>query len=73
MPHVDQDLLEGVSGRFGGGPLAAFAERGLELGALRSERRLATEADARALALDPLAPPGLAALVPGGLRRRPSR
>jgi hypothetical protein len=73
VPHVDQDLLEGVSGRFGGGPLAAFAERGLELGALRSERRLATEADARALALDPPAPPGFAALVPGGLRRRPSR
>jgi hypothetical protein len=36
---------------------------GLLLGLLRSERRLATGADARALALDPFVPPDLAALL----------
>ena len=46
--------------------LGAFAERGVTLGMLRHERRLASAGDVRALAIDPLAPADLAAL----LRRR---
>jgi hypothetical protein len=53
--------------------LSAFAERGLSLGMVRHERRLASAADARALAIDPLAPPDLAALVRGRLRGLPDR
>jgi len=55
---ADPDLLE-----LAGGSLQALMavahERGLDLAAGRHERRLATAADARALALDPLAPPEL--------------
>jgi hypothetical protein len=40
---------------------------------LRHERRLASAADARALAIDPSAPPELAALVRGRLREPPRR
>jgi hypothetical protein len=43
--------------------MAAAAERGLGVAMVRHERRLASAADARALALDPLAPPALAALL----------
>ena len=43
--------------------VAALAERGMALGMLRAERRLVSAADARALALDPLAPPELARLL----------
>ena len=39
--------------------VAAFAERGTALGLLRAERRLSSAADARAMALDPLAPSDL--------------
>jgi hypothetical protein len=62
-PSADSDFLELVGASFAGGVLTAFAERGLTLGMLRHERRLATAADARALAIDPLAPPDLAALL----------
>ena len=68
-PRVDDELLELVAAGFAGGMLQAFAERGLELGILRSERRLASIADAQALALDPLAPAALAAIVRRGLGR----
>ena len=40
--------------------VAALTKRGTALGMLRAERRLASAADARAMALDPLAPPELA-------------
>jgi hypothetical protein len=56
-----------------GGLLTAFVDRSLTVGMLRHERRLASAADARALALDPLAPADLAVLVrerlPGPPRR----
>ncbi|MEN3280709.1 MAG: hypothetical protein V7607_1849, partial [Solirubrobacteraceae bacterium] len=67
VPDVDSELADMVEGSFGGGVLTAFAERGLTLGMVRHERRLASAADARALAIDPLAPADLAALVRGGL------
>jgi hypothetical protein len=68
VPDVDSESAQLVEGSFGGGVLTAFAERGLTLGMVRHERRLASAADARALAMDPLAPPDLAALVRGSLR-----
>lgn len=43
--------------------MAAAGERGLAVAMIRHERRLASAADARALALDPLAPEPLAALL----------
>jgi hypothetical protein len=73
VPRPDSELLGLVDGAFGGGVLAAFAERGLTLGMLRHERRLASAADARALAIDPLAPPDLAALVSASLREPDDR
>ena len=49
----------------------AVAARGGTLGMLRSERRLASAADAAALAIDPLTPPELAAeLTPLAARLR---
>ncbi len=51
--------------------MAVAAERGLSMAMLRAERRLVTPADARSLALDPLAPAGLVAQL-GNLRPRPS-
>jgi hypothetical protein len=63
VPDIDSDVTELVEGAFGGGVLAAFAERGLSLGMVRHERRLATAADARALAIDPAAPSDLTGLL----------
>ena len=63
VPRPDPALLALVERSLDGGLLGAFAERGVTLGMLRHERRLASAADARALAIDPLAPPDLAALV----------
>jgi hypothetical protein len=65
LPRLDDDLLELAAGGFSGGILPAFGERGLTLGMLAHHRRLATAADARAFALDPLTPPDLAALLSG--------
>lgn len=67
----DPALVELLPGPFE--PLfAAAVERGLELSMIRHERRLVSAGDARALALDPLAPPALVAelgwLRPGALR-----
>jgi len=63
VPRLDHELLALVEASYRDGVLAAFAERGLVLGLLRHERRLASAADARALAIDPRAPAELAALV----------
>jgi hypothetical protein len=63
VPRLDHELLALVEGTYRDGVLAAFAQRGLILGLLRHERRLASAADARALAIDPRAPADLAALV----------
>ncbi|HKE79082.1 MAG TPA: hypothetical protein VKB54_07225 [Solirubrobacteraceae bacterium] len=73
VPRLDADLLALVEETFAGGVLTAFAERGLTIGMLRHERRLASAADARALAIDPLAPPDLAALVRGRMPMPPQR
>jgi hypothetical protein len=73
VPRPDPRLLELVEAGFEDGVLGAFAGRGLELGLLRSERRLTSAADARALALDPLAPPELADPIRGRLRARAVR
>jgi hypothetical protein len=72
-PSVDSELLELVGASFRDGVLTAFAERGLTLGMLRHERRLASAADARALAIDPLAPADLAALLRERLPGPPHR
>jgi hypothetical protein len=69
LPRFDDDLLELAVAGFTGGILPAFGERGVTLGMLAHHRRLATVADARAFALDPLTPPDLAALL-GGARSR---
>jgi hypothetical protein len=63
VPRLDDDLLELAAAGFSGGILPAFGERGLTLGMLAHHRRLATAADARAFALDPLTPPDLAELL----------
>jgi hypothetical protein len=73
VPRPDPGLMALVERSLGGGVLGAFAERGVTLGMLRHERRLASAADARALAIDPLAPADLAALVRGRLREPPRR
>jgi hypothetical protein len=73
VPRLDPELLAFVEGTYREGILSAFAGRDVVLGMLRHERRLASAADARALALDPLAPPDLAALVRGRLGEPPRR
>ena len=73
LARLDVDLLALVERSFDGGVLGAFAERGVTLGMLRHERRLASAGDARALAIDPLAPSDLAALVRGRLPEPPRR
>jgi hypothetical protein len=73
VPRPDPDLMALVERSLDGGVLGAFAERGITLGMLRHERRLASAGDARALAIDPLAPSDLAALVRGRLREPPRR
>ena len=73
VPRPDPELLALAERALDGGVLGAFAEGGITLGMLRHERRLASAGDARALAIDPLAPPELAALVRGPLREPPRR
>jgi hypothetical protein len=73
VPRPDAGLLGLVEETFAGGVLTAFAQRGLTIGMLRHERRLASAADARALAIDPLAPAELAALVRARLPTPPHR
>ncbi len=73
VPRSDSELLELVEGSFRDGILGAFGQRGLTLGLLRHERRLTSAADARAMAIDPLAPADLEALVRGSLGEPPRR
>jgi hypothetical protein len=73
VARMAPELLALAEGSFRDGVLAAFADRGLVLGMLRHERRLASAADARALAIDPRAPADLAALVRERLRERGGR
>ena len=63
VPRPDDDLIDLAAAGFAGGVLQAFSDRGLTLGMLAHHRRLATAADARAFALDPLTPPDIAALL----------
>jgi hypothetical protein len=70
LPRLDDALLELAAAGFTGGILPVFAEAGVTLGMLAHHRRLASAADVRAFALDPLTPPDLAALLPAGLRGR---
>jgi hypothetical protein len=68
LAGTDPELIE-----LAGGPLdalfAAAARRELAMSMIRHERRLASAADALALALDPLSPPELVARL-GNLRPR---
>jgi hypothetical protein len=73
VSRPDPELLALVERSLDGGILGAFTERGITLGMLRHERRLASAADARALAIDPLAPADLAALVRRRLHEPPRR
>lgn len=68
VASADPDLLALVAGGWEA-LTAAASERGLELAMLRAERRLARPGDARALALDPLAPAALVEQL-GNLRPR---
>jgi uncharacterized protein len=63
VPRPEDDLIALAAEGFAGGVLQSFADRGLTLGMLAHHRRLATAADARAFALDPLTPPDIAALL----------
>lgn len=69
VPRLDDDLLELAAAGFSGGILPAFGERGVTLGMLAHHRRLASAADARAFAFDPLTPPDLAELLDGARGR----
>lgn len=71
LPAPDEPLLELVSGSFRDGVLTTFADRNLTLGMVRHERRLASAADVRALAIDPLTPGDLAAIVRAHLPEPP--
>lgn len=63
LSTAEPDLLAAVGASFND-VLGLAAARGGELGMIRAERRLTTLADARALAVDPLTPPELRALLP---------
>jgi len=63
LARPEPELLSLARASFEGGVIGAMAERGRLFGLLRPERRLASAADARALALDPCAPAELARLV----------
>jgi glycosyltransferase A (GT-A) superfamily protein (DUF2064 family) len=63
LSTAEPELLA-VAGATFNDVLGLAAERGAELGMIRAERRLSTLADARALAVDPLTPAALRALLP---------
>jgi glycosyltransferase A (GT-A) superfamily protein (DUF2064 family) len=65
LSAAEPELLAAVGAEFNA-VLGLAAARGAELGMIRAERRLNTLADARALAVDPLTPPALRALLPAG-------
>jgi glycosyltransferase A (GT-A) superfamily protein (DUF2064 family) len=62
---ADPELLGAVGASFDD-VLGLAAARGGELGMIRAERRLSTLGDVRALLVDPMTPPALRALLPGG-------
>jgi hypothetical protein len=73
LPRLDLELLELAVGPFESLAAATLA-RGGGVGLVRSERRLVSPGDARAVAADPLAPPGLAAVLRRAMPvRRPPR
>ncbi|MCW3013079.1 MAG: hypothetical protein JWO02_171 [Solirubrobacterales bacterium] len=75
-PTVDAELLMLAGQRGAGGRdamFAAVAARNVPIGMLRSERRLATAADARAAAADPRTPLELGVLLAAGLDVRARR
>lgn len=72
MPALDDELLRLVGGRQDE-LFAAVAARQVAVGMLRSERRLATAADARAVAADPRTPPELGVLLSVALDVRARR
>lgn len=63
LASADPQLLALFDGHRPRDEIFAAATQLGEVGLLRSERRLVTPEDARALALDPLAPPALLALA----------
>jgi len=65
LSAADPELLSAVGASFND-VLSLAAARGGELGMIRAERRLSTPGDVRALVVDPLTPPALRALLPGG-------
>lgn len=71
-PTLDADLLA-LAGAHRDELFAVVGARGLPVGMLRSERRLATAADARAVAADPRTPLELGALLAAGLDVRARR
>ncbi len=66
LPRADEALVEAVEGGFEAAMARARAD-GSELAMLRSERRLVSPADARALAADPRAPLELSVLLSSGM------
>ncbi len=68
-PTVDPDLLR-LAGGHRDELFGAMVKRGEPIGMLRSERRLATVADARAAAADPRTPLELGVLLAAGLTVR---
>lgn len=71
-PTVDRELLA-LAGRHRDELFALVGARGTPIGMLRSERRLATAHDARAVAADPRTPLELGALLAAGLDVRVRR
>ncbi len=71
-PSVDRELLA-LAGRPREELFAAVGARGVAVGMLRSERRLATADDARAVAADPRTPLELGVLLAAGLDVRARR
>ncbi|MCW2957393.1 MAG: hypothetical protein JWP18_196 [Solirubrobacterales bacterium] len=71
-PTVDRELLA-LAGRHRDELFALVGGRGLPVGMLRSERRLATAHDARAVAADPRTPLELGGLLAAGLDVRARR
>ncbi len=66
LPRADDALVEAIEGGFDAAAARARAD-GSELAMLRSERRLVSPADARALAADPRAPLELSVLLSSGM------
>jgi hypothetical protein len=66
MARPDDALVELGAYGFQGGILTAFERLDVVVGMLPPHRRLASAADVRAFALDPMTPPELASLLVSG-------